>query len=370
MKYFLIAGEASGDLHGANLVRELAKQDEHASFQGWGGDQMQAAGVVLKEHYKNTAFMGFLEVILHLRTILRFLSRCKREIEQYQPDALVLLDYPGFNLRIAKWATKMGFHVVYYITPQVWAWHQSRVHQLGKYTRLLLTILPFEKAFFKKYGYPAEYVGHPLLDAKANFQPDPQWTGQHHAGRRPVLALLPGSRKQEITAMLPVMLDAVKDLPYTILLAGAPAIPDELYNNIIHKYSNKENIILIKNKTYDILATAHIALVASGTATLETALFKVPQVVCYKGNALSVAIAKRLVNLTYISLVNLIADRQIVVELIQEECTAGRIKEELDRLEKDRTTILAEYDALIHMLGDGGASRTAASLIIQSVNHA
>ena len=368
MRYFLIAGEASGDLHGANLVKQLTILDKKPEFFGWGGDKMSAAGVRLSEHYKNTAFMGFVEVLIHLRTILGFLDRCKKEIMESKPDTIILLDYPGFNLRIAKWAFKQGFHVVYYITPQVWAWHQSRVHTLGKFTHLLLTILPFEEAFFKKFGYEAKYVGHPLLDAIGSFQPSDTFQSKFNSNNQ-ILALLPGSRKQEILLMLPIMLEAIKNVSDTVLLAGAPAIPDHVYETLLEKHKVKGRVTLIKNDTYNLLSVADRALVGSGTATLETALFQVPQIVCYKGSPLSVAIAKRLVNLPFISLVNLIADKEIVRELIQDELTVSNLLKELDSLDQNREKMLDSYRSLIGLLGKSGASQKAAESIYNQLTY-
>ncbi|MCE2788639.1 MAG: lipid-A-disaccharide synthase [Saprospiraceae bacterium] len=335
MRYFLIAGEASGDLHGANLVKQLTILDKKPEFFGWGGDKMSAAGVRLSEHYKNTAFMGFVEVLIHLRTILGFLDRCKKEIMESKPDTIILLDYPGFNLRIAKWAFKQGFHVVYYITPQVWAWHQSRVHTLGKFTHLLLTILPFEEAFFKKFGYEAKYVGHPLLDAIGSFQPSDTFQSKFNSNNQ-ILALLPGSRKQEILLMLPIMLEAIKNVSDTVLLAGAPAIPDHVYETLLEKHKVKGRVTLI---------------------------------VCYKGSPLSVAIAKRLVNLPFISLVNLIADKEIVRELIQDELTVSNLLKELDSLDQNREKMLDSYRSLIGLLGKSGASQKAAESIYNQLTY-
>jgi lipid-A-disaccharide synthase len=364
MKYYLIAGEASGDLHGSNLMLHVQQLDDQADFRYWGGDKMAHVGGVLVEHYRNMAFMGFVEVIKNLRTILGFIKRCKRDILIFRPDVLILIDYPGFNLRIAKWAKKKGIKVVYYITPQVWAWHKSRVHDLGRYTDKLLVILPFESDFFKKYGYQAMYVGHPLLDAFDNFRPDPAFQ-QYTENSAKILALLPGSRKQEINIMLPVMLEAVQDQDYKILLAGAPSVDDDLYDAIIAKMNMSHKVQLIRNQTYDILTVADVALVSSGTATLETAIFKVPQVVCYKGSPISYFIAKRLVDLKYISLVNLIAGEEVVKELIQNELTPENIRKELDILNKNRQTITLNYENLRSKLGNKGASFRAAQQVIQ-----
>ena len=361
MKYYLIAGEASGDLHASNLMLSLKKLDTGATFICWGGDKMQEAGGQLVEHYRNTAFMGFVEVVKNLGKILSYIHTCKESIREERPDVLILIDYPGFNLRIAKWAAKRRIKVVYYITPQIWAWHQSRVHDLAKYTNLLLVILPFESAFFKKFGYTAHYVGHPLTDAIQKYQPDTAFI-EHFKGKN-VTALLPGSRKQEIQLILPPMLEALKESDHEILLAGAPAIKDELYLDILHQYGMSEKVTLIRNKAYDILSVAKYALVGSGTATLETALFRVPQVVCYKGSYLSYYIAKRLVDIPFISLVNLISGKETVKELIQDQLTAQNIKSELEQLKLNESRVQSDYDTIIQLLGNAGASAKAAGYI-------
>jgi lipid-A-disaccharide synthase len=366
MKYYLIAGEASGDLHGANLMKRIQAKDPEATFRFWGGDKMQAVGGTLAQHYKHTAFMGFWEVIKNLKTILDFISKCKADIEIFSPDVIVLIDYPGFNLRIAKWAKPKGYKVVYYITPQVWAWHKSRVHDLGKFTDKLLVILPFEKAFFAQYGYESTYTGHPLLDAIAQFTPDVNFRSRYHIDGD-IIALLPGSRRQEISLILPEMLRAVTHLSETIVLAGAPSISDAIYHDLLAKENMQHKVILVRNETYDILSLAKSALVGSGTATLETALFRVPQIVCYKGSKLSYMIAKKLVDIKYISLVNLIADREVVKELIQDDLTVENIKLQLELLEKNRQKIQDDYKQLIIQLGSEGASDRAAESIVQLI---
>jgi lipid-A-disaccharide synthase len=364
MKYYLIAGEASGDLHGSNLMHQLKDLDVDADFRFWGGDKMHSVGGTMTEHYKKTAFMGFSEVIKNLGKILGFLSKCKKDIQSYQPDVLILIDYPGFNLRIAKWAKKAGIKVVYYITPQVWAWHKSRVHDLGRYTDLLLVILPFEEAFFAKYGYKATFVGHPLLDAIGNFKPDPTFSNRHQIDKN-IIALLPGSRKQEISLILPEMLYAVAESDLMVVIGGAPAIPDDVYEQILSRVNLQEKVVLVRNETYDILSIAKFALVGSGTATLETAIFKVPQVVCYKGSKFSYMIAKKLVDIKYISLVNLIADKEVVKELIQYELTAKNIKSALKNLHENTAKIKKDYEELVIKLGDIGASERAATAIFK-----
>jgi lipid-A-disaccharide synthase len=364
VKYYLIAGEASGDLHGSNLIKQLKILDSNSQIRCWGGEKMADAGGDLVKHFKNLAFMGFVEVIKNLKTILSLLSFCKKDILSFHPDVLVLIDYPGFNLRIAKWAKKQGIKVVYYITPQVWAWHKSRVHDLGKYTELLIVILPFEPKFFNHYGYKALYVGHPLLDAIHNFSPDDQAL-KLISGDKEILALLPGSRKQEIKTMLPVMLQACKNQPYHILIAAAPSIDDAIYEQIITDSGLTVKPTLLKNQTYTLLSKARYAFVSSGTATLETALFGVPQVVCYKGNIISYHIAKWLIDLKYISLVNLIADKEVVKELIQNDLTADNLVNELENLKIRHVDIQTEYKVIKTLLGEKGASEKAARAIFE-----
>lgn len=364
MRYYIIAGEASGDLHGSNLIKALKQKDPGAEFRGFGGDRMRDEGMPLAKHYADMAFMGFVEVIKNLPAILRNLRMCKKDISQFRPDVLILLDYPGFNLRIAKWAKNAGLKVVYYIVPQVWAWHQSRVHDLHRYTDKLLCILPFEPDFFRSYGYEAEYVGHPLLDAIEIQSPGIS----SNAEKIPTIALLPGSRKQEIRQMLPVFLDAVKIYDYHICIAGAPSIDPSFYMEIIRSKGMEGQAELHMNRTYEILQKADIALVSSGTATLETALFGVPQVVCYKGNRISFAIARRLVKLKYISLVNLICNREVVRELIQDDMSAENIRWEVASILSGKGhDIKKGYQELKAKLGTQGASLRAAEAILKVI---
>lgn len=357
MKYYIIAGEASGDLHGSNLIKQLKLKDAEAVFTCWGGDAMKAAGATLVKHYKELAFMGFAEVLLNIRTILNNIFFCKQDIRDNSPDVLILIDYPGFNLRIAQWAKREGIPVVYYISPQVWAWKENRVKKIRQCVDLMLVILPFEKAFYKKWNFEVTFVGHPLLDALKDL---PASSLQFS---KPVIALLPGSRKQEINTMLPLMLQVVPKFPdYEFVIAQAPSQPDELYQEII----GNSNVRLLKSQTYSLLQKAHAALVTSGTATLETALFRVPQVVCYKGGAISYTIAKQLIKVKYISLVNLILDKPAVIELIQNEVTENRITEALKLiLTTNRDAMLHEYEELITMLGHAGASEKAATAILE-----
>ncbi len=372
MKYYIIAGEASGDLHGSNLIKALLQKDMQVDVRCWGGDLMQQTGALLVKHYRNLAFMGFVEVLKNLRTIFRNLSFCKKDILQYKPDVLILIDYPGFNLRIANWAHQRHIRVVYYISPQVWAWKASRVKGIKKYVDKMLVILPFEKAFYQKHNYPVDYVGHPLLDAiKAfnqtyTFQP----LFQNHKSTDTIIAILPGSRKQEIAKKLPVMLEATKSFSQcTFVLAQAPGLEDDFYASFIKNYPN---VHVIKNKTYDVLVNAKAAIVTSGTATLETALFGVPELICYKGGSISYAIAKRLVHIKYICLVNLIMDREVVKELIQQNVTVENITQELKLLLYDTNRnqqLKQDYDALKSLLSHGGsASKNAAEIIWEEVN--
>lgn len=361
MKYYLIAGEASGDLHGSNLIRELRQLDPGASIRCWGGDLMQAAGGDLVKHYADLAFMGFVEVVANLGTILRNIDFCKKDILAFQPDVLIFIDYPGFNLRIAKWAKQKNFRTIYYISPQVWAWKENRVNTIKACVDRMLVILPFEKDFYRKWNYPVEYVGHPLVEVIDNFKAG-------HAALQPnpkLIALLPGSRKQEILIKLPVMLALSREFPdYQFVVAKAPGQPDDFYTPLLAPYPNVSSV---RNDTYALLMQARAALVTSGTATLETALFGVPEVVCYKGSKISYLIAKRLIKVKYISLVNLIVDRLIVKELIQDELTTPNLKKELTAILPDgpeREKMLADYQELKAILQEGGnASAHAARSI-------
>lgn len=363
MKYYIIAGEASGDLHGSNLIKALKSRNRAHQFRIWGGDMMQQAGADLVKHYKDLAFMGFVEVLKNLPIILRNIRFCKQDILAYRPDVLVLIDYPGFNLRIAKWAKKQGIKVVYYISPQIWAWHSSRVHGIKASVDQMLVILPFEKDFYAQYDYQADFVGHPLLDAIADLPPDEAFRHREGLSPQPIIALLPGSRRQEIERMLDVMLAVVPDFPsFQFVVGGAPAIPAEFYHHFIQAYPQ---VKLVQGATYSLLQHAQIAAVTSGTATLETALFEVPQVVCYRGSAFSFWIAKRLVNVRYISLVNLIMDRLIVQELIQQELHRESLKNALKALllEENAYRIKSDYRELKQRLGETGASMRAAALL-------
>ncbi len=365
MKYYIIAGEASGDLHGSNLIKELKKLDTGADIRCWGGDLMQAAGARLVKHYRDLAFMGFIEVVRNLRTILRNLSFCKKDILEFAPDAIILIDYPGFNLRIAQWAKASGLKVIYYISPQVWAWKENRVHTIKKCVDKMLVILPFEKEFYQKWNYEVEYVGHPLVEVVDEWQ-------QQHTGtvKTNIIALLPGSRKQEILKKLPIMLEVSRYFTdHEFVVAMAPGLEKEFYQNMLSGYSN---VKAVSGKTYDLLMQAKAALVTSGTATLETALFGVPEVVCYKGSAVSYEIAKRVIKIKYISLVNLIMDKPVVKELIQHDLTVHNVKTELQELltnDKRVAQLKEDYNTLRSLLSKGGHASTNAAKAISSFLH-
>lgn len=365
MKYYIIAGEASGDLHGSNLMKELKKKDPQAEFRFWGGDLMQNQGGTLVKHYKERSFMGFAEVLLNLSKIFKDISFCKEDIAKFRPDVLIFIDNSGFNLRIAKWAKKAGFRTDYYISPQVWASRASRVKAIKRDIDHMYVILPFVEDFYKKYDYNVHFVGHPLLDAIADREPvdEPAFRKEFQLDEKPIIALLPGSRKQEINNMLAVMLSVVKDFSeYQFVIAGAPSQEFAFYE----QFTKSENVKFVSNRTYDLLSISHSALVTSGTATLETALFNVPQVVCYKGSAISYQIAKRIITLKFISLVNLIMDREVVKELIQQELNTKNLKSELTKIltEPKRSQVLNDYKALREKLGGQGASERTAELIV------
>jgi lipid-A-disaccharide synthase len=369
MKYYIIAGEASGDLHGSNLMKALYKEDPKADIRFWGGDLMQNVGGELVKHYRDLAFMGFIEVIFNLKTILNNIKICKADILAYNPDVILFIDYPGFNMRIAKWSKELGFKNHYYISPQIWAWKENRISAIKNDIDKMYVILPFEKEFYEvKHQFPVAFVGHPLIDAIHNQEKVEAnvFRAENNLTSKPIIAILPGSRKQEISKMLLVMLSVVDDFPeYQFVIAGAPSQDYAFYQ----KFITKNNIKFISNKTYNLLNHSHAALVTSGTATLETALFKVPEVVCYKGSWVSYQIAKRIITLKYISLVNLIMDEEVVAELIQEDCTTKRIREELKKIlePKYRTSLLEKYDVLETKLGGIGASEKTAKLIVENL---
>ncbi|WP_114792103.1 lipid-A-disaccharide synthase [Niabella yanshanensis] len=374
-KYYIIAGEASGDLHGGNLIRAIKQQDAAADIHCWGGDKMQAAGGVLVKHYRDLAFMGFIEVVKNLGTILKNLKFCKQDILAFKPDILVLIDYPGFNLRIAKWAKEQRIKVVYYISPQVWAWKENRVKMMKQCIDEMIVILPFEKSYFEdKWNWKVSYVGHPLIEEIAKKRAHSSDLAINDAAgnnnTKPVIALLPGSRKQEIEKKLPVMLEVSKAFPgYQFVVAQAPSLDSEFYHTYTHQYPN---VSIVNNRTYDLLMQSKAALVTSGTATLETALFGVPEVVCYKGSEISYQIAKRVISIKYISLVNLIMDKEVVKELIQQDMNVVNLTTELNKLLNDagrQQQIREDYVQLQQILGAGGdASAKAAAIIIKSAS--
>jgi len=371
MKYYIIAGEASGDLHGSNLIREIKRRDPEALIRGWGGGLMQEAGAEIVKDYRDLAFMGFTEVIRNLPTILKNIKFCKSDILRFKPDAVIFIDYPGFNLRIAEWARKMGFKTIYYISPQVWAWKESRVKGIRENIDRMLVILPFEQDFFRKWNYETEYVGHPLVEVIEQFKKSGEATSplKKIQSSKPLIAILPGSRKQEILMKLPVMLEASRQFPdYQFVVAEAPGQDPDFYDEVLRNYPQAGRV---RNQTYSLLMHARAACVTSGTATLETALFGVPEVICYKGSSISYQIAKRLIKVKYISLVNLIMDKPVVKELIQEEMNVKNIATELRKLISDdetRNRIHKEYAELRKLLSQGGnASEKASGLIVDFV---
>ena len=381
MIYYIIAGEASGDLHGSNLIKELKKLDAGARFRCWGGDKMQEAGGELVKHYRELAFMGFAEVLMNLRTIFRNLKFCKQDILEQKPAALILIDYPGFNLRIAKWAKTKEIKIIYYISPQVWAWKANRVKSMKQCIDKMLVILPFEKEYYKnRWNWEVEYVGHPLVEVieksralrvrPAHRSFDEGGSSESKAmsrkfSDRSIVALLPGSRKQEILKKLPVMLEVSKSFPaYQFIVAKAPGLDERFYDQLLQPFAN---VSYVNNKTYDLLMQSKAALVTSGTATLETALFGVPEVVCYKGSWLSYQIGRRLVNVKYISLVNLIMDKLVVSELIQHQLTPENLQKELEEIlhnKERKEQLMKDYHSLNELLGKGGNASTKAAISI------
>jgi lipid-A-disaccharide synthase len=372
MKYYVIAGEASGDLHGSNLIKAIRVNDAHAEFRCWGGDLMQEQGGELVKHYRSLAFMGFIEVIANLRTIIKNIKFCKQDILAWKPDAMIFIDYPGFNLRIAEFARQQGIKTIYYISPQIWAWKESRIHKIKRDIDKMMVILPFEKDFYQKWGMEVDFVGHPLLDEIGTRKwIDDSWKKKHGIPEnKKLIALLPGSRKQEIDTMLPIMIEATEGMDdYHFLLAMAPSQGLEAYTSHLN---NRSNITHIQGETYAILSSSSGALVTSGTATLETAIFGVPEVVCYKANKVSYWIARQLIKVKFISLVNLVMDREIVKELIQADLNPKQVKAELLKiLETDeREKMLASFEELKVKLGGEGASFNAASVIQRFLNAA
>jgi lipid-A-disaccharide synthase len=373
MKYYIIAGEASGDLHASNLMKELKKEDQQADFRFWGGDLMQAQGGSLVKHYRETAFMGFLTVVKNLGKIKANFKLCEKDLLEYKPDVLILVDYPGFNLRMAKFAKENGIRVHYYISPKIWAWKEGRVKKIKAYVDRMFTIFPFETDFYQKHNYKVDFCGNPLLDAIENRSNKEEsfheFTSENQLNSKPIVALLAGSRKQEIERILPVMLDVVDQFPeHQFVVAAAPSITKEFYAQVV----GNRNVKFVFGKTYDLLQQADAALVTSGTATLETALLKIPQVVCYitGGGKFLYAIGKRFLKVKYISLVNLVMDRLIVKELIQQFCTSQSIHNELSEILYNATyrqEMLENYDALHEKLGGAGASARCAKMIYEDI---
>ena len=367
MKYYIIAGEASGDLHGSNLVKELKKVDPAASFRCWGGDLMAAQGAEVVKDYRDLAFMGFFEVLAHLDTIRKNISFCKTDLLEYHPDVLILVDYPGFNLRVAHFAHDHGIKVFYYISPQLWAWRSSRVHKIRKYVDHMFVILPFEKDFYSHFGVEVDFIGHPLLDVinEDSLYPDRStFLERNRLPDKPIIALLPGSRRQEIKMMLGQMLKVIPSFPgHQFVIAGAPSVKPGFYAGLVSGTS----ATVIHDQTYDLLRHSDAALVTSGTATLETALMGVPQVVCYKGSALSYRVARWVIKVKYISLVNLIMDRQVISELIQENLSESKLRNELQKILEipKRQEIILACTGLKEKLGGRGASARAARLMTQ-----
>ena len=361
MRYYLIAGEASGDLHGANLMKSILRNDPQAEFRFWGGDKMQAVGGTLAKHYRELAFMGFAEVLLNILTIRKNMIFCKKELVSFTPDVVVLIDYPGFNLPMAKFARKKGMKVVFYISPTIWAWKQSRVYKIKKYVDRMLVILPFEKEFYARFDYQADFVGHPLLDELAEEQTVTRknFLKLNTLPDKPIVAVLPGSRTQEIKKILPKMLAVISHFSgYQFVVAGVKSVPEEVYL--------VKGTTVVFDQTHALLHHADAALVASGTATLEAALLGVPQVVCYEASPVSYFIARLLVHIKFISLVNLILDKEVVKELIQHEFSEKNLMAELHELLENKTRrkqIAADYELLKTKLGSSGASQRAAAVI-------
>ncbi len=369
MKYYIIAGEKSGDLHGSNLITELKKQDKSAEIRCWGGELMEKAGATLVRHYKETAFMGIWEAMINLGKISKNLEFCKKDISQFQPDVVILIDYPGFNLRIAKFAKTAGFKVLYYISPKIWAWNKGRIKQIKAYVDKMLVILPFEKEFYKQYDYPVDYVGNPVYDAVKKHQVSLSFFEKNKLPEdKTIVAMLPGSRFQEIEKMMPIMCETALFHPdYHFVVAAVSHIDQTLYSTA----SGISNVTLVYEQTYDLLAYSDAAIVASGTATLETALWDVPQVVVYKTSMLTYLIGKKFVKIRFISLVNLIADKEVVKELIQQDMNVEAVAKELHEIlhnKNRRLFMIKEYNKIKESLKDGKASFLAAKKVVEFLN--
>jgi lipid-A-disaccharide synthase len=369
MKYYLIAGEASGDLHGSDLLNELHRLDTDAQFRGFGGDRMSEEGMEVTLHYKKIAFMGFKEVFLHLRTIMSAFKIAKKDIVEFKPDVLILIDYPGFNLRMAKFAKKQGIRVVYYISPQLWAWKEGRIHSIRQCVDKMICILPFEKEYYNKWSFQVDYVGHPLVEAIDRFKSSPDFISRHDLNDKPIVAILPGSRKQEIEKILPVLVSVTDLFPdYQFVIGATSNFSADFYKSI----AGSGNIKIIFDETYDLLSHAKAGLITSGTATLETALFGIPLAVVYSTTTVTYHISKRFIKIKYISLVNLILDKPAVKELIQKELTTDNIRNELTKILNDeqyRSEMLSNLAQLKHLLGEEKASKKAAEIVYRFVSH-
>ena len=369
MKYYLISGEASGDLHGSKLIAELRNIDQKSEFRAWGGDLMEKEGAVIIKHYKNLAFMGIQEVILRMPKILKNIAFCKSDILKFNPDVIIYIDFPGFNLRIAKWAKQIGFKNHYYISPSVWAWRESRVKQIKKNIESLYVILPFEKEFFeKKHKFQVHYVGHPLLDHLSVFKKNRTFFKINLLNtKKPIVALLPGSRLQEIKKNLPIFIKLESCFKeYQFIIACAPNI----YLDIYIRYTKNTSIKLLSGQTYDLLYHSSAAIVSSGTATLETAFFNTPQLVCYKTDKITYYLGKKFIKTKYISLVNLILNKPAITELIQDDFNLKNLVNSLNELLKknELNKINKNYKLLKSKLGKKGASKKTAQLIFESLN--
>lgn len=369
MKYYIIAGEASGDMHGANLMKALKESDSAAEFRFWGGDQMIKQGGTLVRHIRDTAFMGAVEVLKNLRQINKNMRLCKRDLEEYRPDVILLIDYGGFNLRIAKYAKTIGLRTYFYISPKFWAWRESRVEKVKKSVDKMFLIFPFEQEFYKKHNYKADFVGNPLLDnidaRRSEITELAKFQNEEILDERPIIALLPGSRKQEIEAILPYQLSVAKHFPqYQFVIAAAPVFPQSFYQKFIHD----TNIKLVYDRTYEVMHHAEAALVTSGTATLETAVFNTPQVVCMRVNWLTYELVRRIIKVEFLSLVNLILKREVIRELIQGELNEDNLVAELKAIIEGgskRKKILEDYQEMRLALGGSGASKKAADKIVE-----
>ena len=371
MKYYLIAGERSGDLHGGNLIRAISQIDTEAEFRGFGGDLMEEAGMQVAVHYRAMAFMGLLAVVIHARTILQRLKYCQSDILAFHPDVVILIDYGGFNRKVAAFCKRKGVRVFYYISPKVWAWYPRRALELKRHVDRMFCILPFEQDFYKKYAWDVDYVGNPVLDAVKAFaerrdrqQPAYLQAGEDRPAKERTVALLPGSRTHELDRIIPLMVKVVKFFPdYTFVVAAVSSVSPACYQ----PFASVANVKVVFDATYDLLSGAHAAIVTSGTATLETALFKVPQVVVYKASWLEFFVARRVLSVPFVSLVNLIANREVIRELLQEQATVSNVKEELQSLLAEspyRNEMLAAYDELFQKLDVGSASANAARLMV------